>query len=98
MKKLILFLILFLTLTIRVLAVNINDIDAIVTASYTITTDADRLLRFSLKLKELRDKNFEFEVADSTQVVNITNAQKQGLLVRYNELKAQLQADINQLP
>lgn len=98
MKQVVLFLTLVLGMTLKSQAVNVSDIDAIVAASYELANDADRMLRFALKLRELRDQGFEFTVADSTQTVTITNVQKQGLLVRYNELKTKLQNDIGQLP
>lgn len=99
MKKSIVVSILTLLITVgSASAVNINDIDDILSVSLLIVRHASGLAQFATKLKSLKEGGFVITVEGSTQTVTLSLDQKLGLLAEYQNRKAQLQADWNALP
>lgn len=97
MKKYALTIVLALAVTVAS-AVGVNDIVDIYNVSQDIHASAARLLYFANELKNAKENNWIVEIAGSTETYTITNADKQNLIVRYNNLKAKLQEDFNRLP
>lgn len=79
-------------------AVGIADIGAINSIAVAVFNDALRLLEFARKITQARDADFTQEICNSTQTVSYTNAQKNGLLAEYQNLKQKLQNDFLALP
>lgn len=79
-------------------AVGVADIPAIKLAAIQLNETVGELIRFVALLDELSTNNFQIAVLGSTQTVTITNAQKQGLIARYQDLKTRLIADVNSFP
>lgn len=98
MKKFLLVLALTGLILSKAQAVNVNDIDAIYTGAGVVYSDSVALVTFAQKLVTLRDDGFVTSIAGSTQTVTVNNAQKQGLLAQYQNLKQKLQDDFQALP
>lgn len=97
MKRLFLAVIMAFPITL-VSAVAITDIDTIFSISQTLVNDTESLSKFVYQLRSLRDDSFLIVIANSTQTVVLSNAQKMGLLAQYQNYKTQIQADLNALP
>lgn len=97
-KKLALTLIILSSFCFKAQAVGVSDIDAIVAGTLLIEQDILLMKRLAHQLVALRETNFVLTVADSTQTVTLSALQKQGLIAKYQDLKAQLATDFNQLP
>ena len=98
-NKIWVFIFLFAGLTFNeVQATSISDIDTIGNAVEFLRNDVELLRNLHHELVILRDNNFVIPVANSTQTVTLSNAQKQGLIAQYQALKTQMQTDFNSLP
>lgn len=100
MKKKILisiFLLPFLTLNM-VSAVGLSDIPLIKQIARQMVENAVAFYQFANGLDALDDKNFVVTIIDSTQTFTLTNAQKNGMLAKYQDHKKILKDTWDSLP
>lgn len=98
MKKLILAGLCLLAFTLKAEALGVADIPDIYNAAGVLFNHATDLYRFAAHLNELSQASFQINVIESTQAVVPSNLQKQGLIAKYQDLKAQLVTDLQALP
>lgn len=97
-KKIFTILLLAVLMLSKAQAVGVSDIDTIRSVANLLYNDAVAMTQFAQMLIQARDANFIENICNSTQTVTYTNAQKNGLIAQYTNLKNQMQTDFNQLP
>ncbi len=97
-KKVIPFLSLTIFMVSKAFATTVADIPTIRDVGLALSADVANLLSFADQLQILNEANFIVTVANSTQTVTLTNAQKSGLIAQYQNIKKKMQDDFALLP
>lgn len=79
-------------------AVGVADIPEIQRVTLEINEDIRQLNQFVALLTDLANNGFQIPVIGSTQTVNVTAIQRQGLIAKYQDLLTKLKADVNAMP
>lgn len=99
MKKIWILILLVFGLTLNMIqAAGVSDIPTIQSVAAELSSDVAVLQRLADQMKILADNNFTVTIQESTQTVTLNNAQKQGMIAKYQDIKAQMVAHFNLLP